>query len=163
LAGELAIRAEAFAAWEAADPGEDFLEDDAEYKGAFVVVEVGDAEDDGGGFARAGSAKSEPRSQGRPARRRRSARTERTTCSRLFAGSGSRPSRRKTSDTAADSRNAWKDRCGTAADLLNSDSNRRIDARRRRELLGDSVEGLRYGECHPCSPFLAPRATRHTR
>lgn len=35
-------------AGEAADPREYFFEEDAEDEGAFVVVEVGDADDDGG-------------------------------------------------------------------------------------------------------------------
>jgi hypothetical protein len=43
--------AEAARAGQAAGVREDFLEQDAEDEGAFVVVEVGDADDDGGGAA----------------------------------------------------------------------------------------------------------------
>jgi hypothetical protein len=46
--------AEALGSGEAADPGEDFLEDEAEDEGAFVVVEVGDAEDGDGCFRASG-------------------------------------------------------------------------------------------------------------
>ena len=49
------------------------------------------------------SARSAPRSDGSLALSRRSASSESSTCSRLLAGSGSRPSSRSTSETAAES------------------------------------------------------------
>jgi hypothetical protein len=48
--------AEAVGAGEGADPGEDFFEEDAEDEGALFVVEVGDADDDDGGFVALGTA-----------------------------------------------------------------------------------------------------------